>query len=159
LQFCSFVCQVASARTQRSTGFSSGGRGAVAPLWIFIHDINIVDRARLNSAIFRFFSLFFGLFSVAPLPTRRGLIVLFFGHFCNFPVFFRWPPWKFFCRRPCREVTFIWYSSQSATCYYMFNYTNVEASHQVPCPRIQEANLLARSPHYPFNVERQARKL
>jgi len=32
--------------------------------------------------------VFFGLFSVAPLPPGRGLIVLFFGLFLLFSVFF-----------------------------------------------------------------------
>jgi len=49
-----------------------------------------------------------------------------------------------------RQVIFFWSSSQSATCYYLFNYSKVEASHQVPCPKIQLANFPACSPHYPF---------
>jgi len=73
--------------------------------------------------------------------------------FCNFARLFAKVP-----QSRDREVTFFWSSSQSATCYYLSNRTNVEASHQVPCPRTQQANLLACSPHYPFNAERQARK-
>jgi len=51
--------------------------------------------------------LFFGLLSVGPLPPWKRfnraffvLLLLFFGL-----VFFG-PPWKFFCRRPCRQVLF-----------------------------------------------------
>jgi len=49
--------------------------------WIFIHGTDIADRS---------FLLFFGLFSVAPLPGR-GVIVLFSGLFCYFVFFFRCP--------------------------------------------------------------------
>jgi len=61
LQFCSFVCQVASARTQRSMGFGSKDRGTVSS-WIFVHDAYIVDRVRFTSAIFRFFFCYFSVF-------------------------------------------------------------------------------------------------
>jgi len=75
-------------------GFGSRGRGTVLP-WIFVQDTDIVDRARLNSAIFHVFLLFFGLFSVVPNPPPspgRGLIVLFSVFFCYFPVFFSLSP-------------------------------------------------------------------
>jgi len=48
-------------------GVASGGRGTT-PIWIFIHDIHGTD------------------------IVDRGLIVLFFGLFCNFSVFFPSPP-------------------------------------------------------------------
>jgi len=45
-------------------GFSSGGRGAV----VSIHDTDIVDnRAKLNSATFRFFFAIFQSFFRCPL--------------------------------------------------------------------------------------------
>jgi len=52
---------------QKSMDFSSGGRGAV-PSWIFIHDTDIVDRARgVNSTIFCiFFCYFLAFFFVSP---------------------------------------------------------------------------------------------
>jgi len=51
-----------------------------------------------------------------------------------------------------REVAFFWSSSQSHTCHYLPNHTKVKASHQGPCPRTQQANLLVCFPHYPFNA-------
>jgi len=59
---------------QGCMGVGRGGRGSP---WIFIHD-NTIDRGLI--VLFSVFLLFFGLFSVAPLPGR-GLIVLFFGIF------------------------------------------------------------------------------
>jgi len=62
------------------------------------------------------------------LLLDRSLIVLFFSHFfaifwsffaifgrffccpkayCYVLVFFRWPPWKFICRRPCTCLTLL----------------------------------------------------
>jgi len=76
-----------------------GAGRAVAPPWIFIHGI-----FRPFFPIFSVFLLFFDLFSVAPSPPGRSLIVLFFGIFCYFSVFFSVAPpspWKIFCRRPC----------------------------------------------------------
>jgi len=74
-------------------GFSSGGRVAVAPLLIFIHDTDIVDKAKLNSATFRFFSYFRSFFRCPSPPWKRlNTIVLFSGHFCYFPVFFLLAP-------------------------------------------------------------------
>jgi len=57
-------------------GVGIGGRGPW-PLWIFTHGTNIVD---------------------------KGLKVLFFG-LCLliFGLFFRWPPWKIFYRRPWKS--------------------------------------------------------
>jgi len=48
------------------------------------------------------------------------------------------------------EVTFFWFSSQSATCCYLSNHSKVESFRQAPCPRTQKANFPACSPHYPF---------
>jgi len=47
------------------------------------------------------------------------------------------------------------FPSPAATWYYLSNHSKVEASHQVPYPRTQQANLPACSPHYPFHDERQ----
>jgi len=66
-----------------------GQEGRTPPPWIFIpvHGTNIVER--LKSAIFRCFLLFFSLIFRCPLPSPgRGSIVLFFGLFCYFSVFF-----------------------------------------------------------------------
>jgi len=81
----------------------SGGEGGRSSPWIFIHGKNIVDRSlkvlffclfcyfsvfffiaplpwkRLNNAVFRYFLLTFGIFSVGPfslenfLPTSLGI--------------------------------------------------------------------------------------
>jgi len=45
----------------------------------------------------------FSVFFRCP-PSGRGLIVLFFGLFCYFSVFFPLDPLEFFCRRPWAEA-------------------------------------------------------
>jgi len=50
----------------RKTWASAAGAGEPWPPWIFIHDTDIVDGARLNSAIFRFFCYFLVFFSFLP---------------------------------------------------------------------------------------------
>jgi len=39
-------------------------------------------------------------------------------------------------------------------CYYLSNYSKLEASRYVPCPKTQQVKLPAFSLHYPFNAER-----
>jgi len=66
----------------------AGGRGAWPPLDFY--SWHKYSKYRIKSAIFRCFFAIFGLFSVSP--PGRGLIVLFFGLFCYFLVFFLLPP-------------------------------------------------------------------
>jgi len=54
--------------------------------------------------------------------------VLFFGLFCYFTVFFPLVPLEIFLPTLLQRSDLFLPSSQSATCYYMFNYTNVEVS-------------------------------
>jgi len=87
-KFCSFTRLFAKLPQPGDREAWASVAGTVAPFWIFIHDTYIVDRARLNSAIFRFFFLFFVFFFVAPLPPWKRLnsdifqsFLLFFGIF------------------------------------------------------------------------------
>jgi len=57
------------------------------------------------------------------------------------------------------EVTFFWYSYQSAICYYQSNHSKVEAIPLSALPMDTTSELAGLSPHYPFNAERQAGKL
>jgi len=95
-------------------GVSSGGQGGGgrAP-WIFKYGTNIVDRG-LKVLFFSFFVfefsflIFFGLFRC--LPPRKRLNSAIFRYFLlMFGLFFRWPPssWKIFCRRPYLETCLI----------------------------------------------------
>jgi len=59
---------------------------------------------RLNSAIFRFFLLFFGLFSVGPAPWKR-LNSAIFRSFLLFSVFFPLVPLEIFLPTPLRFTT------------------------------------------------------
>jgi len=104
--------RVDSCNTQKSSmekKASTHGRRqrGSGPPWIFKHGTNIVDRGLkvLLFSLFCYFSAFFTIFSVffsvAPPKTQ---IVLFFVIFCNFRSFFRWPPWKIFCCRPCFHI-------------------------------------------------------
>jgi len=61
------------------------GRGAVAPLWIFKHVKNVVDRG-LKVLFFGLFCHFSVFFSVGPLWKRLNSD--FFGVFANFYPFF-----------------------------------------------------------------------
>jgi len=85
-----FQCaQISIRRLETNAPFSNMDHGrrqrGDAPLRIFIYGADIADRC--FSDIFRFFSV--------TLPSRRGLIVLFFGLFFRYPL----PSRKFYCRR------------------------------------------------------------
>jgi len=56
---------------------------------------------------------------------------------------------------PCDSEGPSQYLSEIATCYYLSIHSKVKA---VPCPRTQQANLLACSPHIP-KTECQVEKL
>jgi len=70
------------------------GAGEPWPSWIFIHGTNIVDRG-LKVLFFVLFLLFFGLFSVV-LPWKRLNSAIFLYFLLSFGLFFRYPlPGKF----------------------------------------------------------------
>jgi len=89
---------------QESLASAAGGRRAVAPppgfqTWYF----------SVSFAIFQSFFAIFGLFSVAPSPPGRGLIVLFCDLFCYFSVFFSVSPplpLKIFLPMPLARIRF-----------------------------------------------------
>jgi len=78
---------------KRILNMGVGSGGPWPPPWVFIHDTYIVDRG-LKVLFFGVFLLFFGLFSVAPFPPGRGVIVLIFRSY--FPLPLSSPPPKVF---------------------------------------------------------------
>jgi len=74
---------------------AAGGR-APSPS-IFIHGIDIVDRGLIV-----LFDIFWSFFRFpTSLPLEEAFNSAIFNLFYYFLVFFRCPPEKFFCRRPC----------------------------------------------------------
>jgi len=61
--------------------------------------------------------------------------------------------------RTCRFVFHVSYREEKYLHHRTKNHSKVKAPRSVPCPRTQQANLLACFPDCPFNAERQEGKL
>jgi len=103
LSICAIFCHLFLQPVGMGVG-SGRQRGPCLPFWIFIRDINIVDR----DLKVLFFGLFVMFWSFFPFPPSHGRvkIVLFFGIFLLiFGLFSVTSLWKIFCRRPCLLVS------------------------------------------------------